>query len=121
MTEIAYTGNLPTMIRECKHHKETLFKQNSQGKWVCIQCGKDRTVANRVKKKRILMEERGGKCVRCGFSDVRALEWHHSDPLKGNRAYYNSLQDKSVEEYRTHISECELICANCHRIEHSSS
>ena len=121
MEETTYSGKQPTMMRECKHHSSTLFRKNSQNKWVCIQCGKDRTVANRVKKKTILMEERGAECNRCGFSDTRALDWHHSNPLKGNRAYYNSLQDRSIEEYRTHTSECELICANCHRIEHHST
>ena len=120
MEEIVYTGTQPTKNKECKHCGPTLYRQRADGKWVCISCQKKRTVAQRVKNKRLLMEERGGKCERCGFSDIRALDWHHSKPLNGDRDYYNSLQNKSIKEFRAHTSECELLCANCHRIEHSS-
>lgn len=55
-------------------------------------------------------------CVDCGYSDVRALEFDHTQGCKsftiGKRI---TLQwDKLLAE----ISKCEVRCANCHRIRH---
>lgn len=58
------------------------------------------------------------KCNRCGFAHPAALDFHHIDPntkdfnmarvSKGNK-------DKIIAE----IAKCEVLCANCHRIEHA--
>lgn len=42
-------------------------------------------------------------CERCGFEDVRALQVHHKD-----RDRHNNKRDN-----------LEILCANCHMIEHS--
>ncbi|MBV6446331.1 MAG: hypothetical protein IFNCLDLE_02623 [Ignavibacteriaceae bacterium] len=58
-------------------------------------------------------------CVRCGFSDPRALEYHHT---KGNKEFEIATainMGYSIERINKEIEKCELICANCHRIEHS--
>lgn len=57
-------------------------------------------------------------CSRCGFNDIRALEFHHLDRKKksftiganGVRAY---SEDKVIKE----IMKCIVLCSNCHRIE----
>ena len=59
------------------------------------------------------------KCDRCGFDDWRALHFHHKDPDKKefviatvtNRGY-------SLEHIMREINKCEVVCANCHAIEH---
>ncbi len=43
-------------------------------------------------------------CVRCSFSNVNALEVHHKDKNRSNND----------------ISNLEILCANCHSIEHRS-
>src|SRR3990167_9836164 len=63
---------------------------------------------------------RGEKCVRCGYSDRRALQFNH---INGNgksergRKEYNAMLKSIASGGRDDI---ELVCANCnciHRIE----
>jgi hypothetical protein len=115
---MSYTGIYETSERVCKHCGPTLYRRNSQGNWICNQCCKNRTVKHRVRRKEILVEERGNKCERCGYADLRALEWHHPERLLGNRTEYVSVQDRGLEANREHLANCELLCANCHKIEH---
>ncbi len=64
----------------------------------------------------------GDQCQRCGFDDERALQLHHSNRdgkkhrgRKGSTvAYYRQL----IREIKTDSSKIELLCANCHAIEH---
>jgi hypothetical protein len=44
----------------------------------------------------------GEKCQRCGFDNILALEVHHKDEDRANND----------------INNLEVLCANCHRIEH---
>ena len=119
MKDKTYKGNSPTKNKDCKHCGPTTYKQRPDGNWICTTCSSRRVIENRIRKKALMIEERGGKCVRCGFSNKKALEWHHSTPLNGDRKEYSQLWSKGITEVRAHLSECELICANCHRIEHS--
>jgi hypothetical protein len=53
----------------------------------------------------------GNKCIRCGFSDERVLQVHHKTPkTKTGRLDY------ITKDYD--LSLVELLCANCHAIEH---
>ena len=120
--EVNYTGTAETAIRECNSCGPTLFKRNSQNKWICIPCIKSNTVRSRKNKKDKLMKERGGECNRCGFDNVIALQWHHTDPLMGDRAEFTLLQSKSYKTMKEHTDKyCELICSNCHIIHHQST
>jgi len=59
------------------------------------------------------------KCERCGFSHPAALDFHHKDPSKksfGISANKHVGKEKILEE----IKKCEVLCSNCHRIEHAS-
>lgn len=70
------------------------------------------------KKKAEIFEALGGKCVRCGFSDIRALQIDHIHGGGRNEiqrmgwpAYYKKVLDAS-EGY-------QLLCANCNWIKRS--
>lgn len=59
------------------------------------------------------------KCNRCGYSDYRALVWHHIDPTMKESDISDMVRsgrqwDFILEE----ISKCECLCQNCHHIEH---
>lgn len=62
-----------------------------------------------------VIEILGGKCVRCGFDDWRALEINHKQGCprieNGNRKDWDYL--KKDYDY----SLVELLCGNCHNIE----
>jgi hypothetical protein len=62
----------------------------------------------------------GRSCIRCGFSDPRALHYHHRDPSQKTRniseIYLNGWGWERIEK---ELAKCDLLCANCHHIEHS--
>ena len=92
-----------------KHHKRTKKKKRKQ--------------QNQLKDKRqhfVLeeMQRRGGKCAKCGFSDIRALDWHHLDPTEKVDSISNLERNRvNMDKLQAELDKCELICANCHRIE----
>ena len=65
-----------------------------------------------------LIELLGGKCVRCGFDDPRALQVDHIDgggckavkSIKGNKNYYH------LKKVREGSADYQLLCANCNWI-----
>jgi hypothetical protein len=77
-----------------------------------IQASKDRMTKFREYKKTL-------KCNRCGYDDHRALQFHHFDDNKEGTpsviARYKSWQNVLAE-----LNKCEVLCANCHQIEHYS-
>lgn len=61
------------------------------------------------------------ECERCGFDDERAIQFHHTEqnnldesPLQMSRNMRS--KERIVEEF----DKSELLCANCHMIEHHS-
>jgi hypothetical protein len=58
-------------------------------------------------------------CSRCGFSDFRALDFHHRP---GEEKRFNVGDAVRVglglAEIQAEVAKCDLVCANCHRIEH---
>lgn len=62
----------------------------------------------------------GGKCCRCGYNkDISALEFHHLDSSK-KEFQISSCADKSWDRLKSELDKCEILCSNCHRIEHSN-
>ena len=59
------------------------------------------------------------KCERCGFDHPAALDFHHKDPTQksfGISANKHIDKEKVLDE----IKKCEVLCANCHRVEHAT-
>ena len=60
------------------------------------------------------------ECAQCGIRDHRVIQFHHkgdkdfniSDGVKMGLSYGNILKE---------IKKCEVLCANCHQIEHYES
>jgi hypothetical protein len=66
-----------------------------------------------------LKEQQGGKCIKCGYNKcIKALEFHHLDPLKKDFTISNDgfkLKEAVIES-----KKCILICSNCHRELHDN-
>jgi hypothetical protein len=64
----------------------------------------------------------GGKCSRCDWSgDISGFDFHHLDPsVKDFNPNGRELASKSWTIVKTELDKCELLCALCHRLEHSS-
>ncbi len=62
-------------------------------------------------KKYKLVHELGGKCLNCGNTDFRILQFHHND----NKEFeYNSKKTCSYEILLSEMKKCKLLCPNCH-------
>lgn len=78
--------------------------------------GSDATKTERILAwTRAYKRERG--CQRCSEVDPRCLQFHHVD---GKRASVSRLVSDSAPEsvVRSEAEACEVVCANCHRLEH---
>jgi len=71
----------------------------------------------RIKRKIEWVTMLGGKCERCGFNDIRALHFHHKTPedKENTIEWYRKKFRIKIEE-----GKIELMCSNCHLIEHST-
>ena len=74
----------------------------------------------RLDRKKMLTEYKGGKCMHCGYTPSRdieynVLEFHHVDPSSKSFNVSTSLS-RSIESLKLEADKCLLLCANCHRI-----
>jgi hypothetical protein len=55
-----------------------------------------------------------GKCIDCGITDYRVLQFDHTK----NKSYNISdmAQSNSIQLIKNEIRKCEIRCANCHQI-----
>jgi len=80
---------------------------------------KAQKLKNKIKrikrKKEILVQEKGGKCARCGYDKCSgALEFHHLNPNEKETEISN-IKDRSLERIRIEADKCLLLCCLCHR------
>lgn len=58
-------------------------------------------------------------CVRCGEDRPGCLDFHHLDRVEKRDSVSNLVvRGFSKEAIREEIEACEVLCANCHRLEH---
>ncbi len=66
------------------------------------------------------IEHLGGRCQICGYDRcIGALDVHHRDPTKKNFGISEDGNTRSWERVKSELSQCILICANCHREVHA--
>ena len=94
-----------------------IFRSNSAAanqRTCCYDCMPDGIQLTRGMFLAKIKEQRGGKCIRCGYDKcIKALEFHHLDPSKKDFTISNDnfhLMD-AIEESK----KCILICSNCHK------
>ncbi len=86
-------------------------KDVQYGNW-CAAC---RVTRARQKRKRVLVEYKGGSCEVCGYNRcVGALDFHHLDPTTKKFRVGNG-NTKSYESDIEEVDKCILVCSNCHR------
>lgn len=113
----------------CKNcNKEFELQQQGSGGsnrifcYDCMPSNSNRAIRNKqrydllVNYSNKLKLERG--CDKCGYNKcAKALEWHHPDADKDKDPA--SLLHISLDKYMAEVDKCILLCANCHREEHS--
>lgn len=98
---------------------------------VCIECGNPTNKnggLGRCKRhyvrfrtatiKRICVQALGGQCARCkGVYPACVFDFHH--PADKSFSVGNAFNWASMDKIADEVSRCELLCANCHRMEHA--
>jgi hypothetical protein len=85
----------------------------------CKQCSSKRADDYRRVVKDQCIQYKGGKCCVCGYDrHPAALQFHHTDPTKKELTIASSKY--SFEKLKEELDKCDLVCANCHSIIHSS-
>ena len=110
---------------EIKAYQKAYRKENAEKIKVTRRpYQRKRYLLRRLARKVALMDAMGGKCIKCGFDQVGALQFHHRDPQEKRFAICDALNSGykmkySWEEILKEVEKCDLICANCHHLEHS--
>jgi hypothetical protein len=120
--------NRITVARRMKRYNIIRIKQNN----VCLICDKItssrrkrcdgcNTKIRRYRAKKTAVEYLGGECNRCGWSgNLSVFDFHHKNPkLKDFGPSSDELANKSWSLVKKELDKCELLCANCHRLEHN--
>ena len=117
-------------MRKCKDCNEEkpltefasagVVKNVEYRRWKCVQCySKQKTQERRSHARAFLEYKKLCKCVRCGISDHRVLDFHHRDGSAKLGNVSDMVSRKlSWENIYAEIAKCDCLCANCHRIEH---
>jgi hypothetical protein len=70
--------------------------------------------ARGIKRKLELVQQLGGKCMRCGYNkNLAALTFHHTGE-KNHKLDARNLSNRSIESVMKEFSTCVLLCQNCH-------
>ncbi len=95
----------------------TLCKKN-ESRTTRTRCQPCNTKIRRHRAKQAAVKLLGSKCVKCGWSgNILAFEFHH---LRDKEFNIGRSINKSWAVIKEELKKCELLCSNCHRIEHSN-
>jgi hypothetical protein len=86
---------------------------------VCIPCYTETKKPRRLNIRNKYKEyKKTLKCSKCGFADYRALQFHHVDDNKNFNIASSINGSHGWNTILEEIKKCEVLCANCHQIEH---
>ena len=126
-------------MKECPKCKQTkslsLFHKNKNRKdgmqRICKDCCKERDQKFYIENKHKARKQNSkqykrnkefvtrwkkifGRCIDCGITDYRVLEFDHIKDKSNNVS--NLMTGRSIKIIKEEIRKCECRCANCHRI-----
>jgi hypothetical protein len=108
----------------CNQNKKIQdFRVSNRGRqnyyrWMCVSC--ERIVLDERKKQyreEYLNYKKTLSCNRCGNNDYRVLQFHHTDANKEFNIS-SKVGGRTLLSLMEEINKCEVLCANCHFIEH---
>lgn len=106
--------------------------QNRKSRQLCVDCGNPVSGKGgwslcqshyRMRRRKVIREtaisEMGGCCQHCGgIFPTPVYDFHHRNENEKLFAPSNSYENLSIDVLAEEIAKCDLLCANCHRIEH---
>lgn len=111
--KISTKDGLQNKCRECSNQNSKEHYQNNKKYYL------DKNHRRRKELREWLIEYKDSLKCSCGESRIPCLEFHHTNPKEKdfciavavNRGY-------SLERLKKEIAKCDILCANCHAIEH---
>ena len=99
----------------CRVVKERVYRRLR-----CRRCKRSKTNERRTALRQWLDEyKKTLRCVRCGFADYRALEFHHPEGQEKDFNVADMIRSGfSRATIQGEIAKCIVLCSNCHQIEH---
>ena len=85
---------------------------------MCFSC--ERVVLDKRRddyKEEFLNYKKTLSCNRCGNNDYRVLQFHHINSDKEFNVS-SKIGRRTLSSLMKEIDKCEVLCANCHFIEH---
>lgn len=114
-SQAAREAGLHEVAMVCGTHGEVDFVLDGRGYYRCRKCRAEAVSRRRRKVKRILVQEAGGACSRCGYSKtMRALHFHHVNSAEKELELHARGVALSLETLRAEARKCILLCSNCH-------
>lgn len=103
----------------CKYCNKIYYYKTQKGmaKNICNSC---RTFIRRCQIKKQMLEYKGNKCEKCGYTteNWRNLSFHHLE--KDDKKFDLSLSyQKSWDEIKIELDKCILVCHHCHNDLHN--
>ena len=99
------TKNSERASRWAKEHPEKVQARKRQYRRAC------KAEADRIK------QIRG--CARCGMTDPRCLDFHHTDPATKDWKKPWQVMCFNPRRVVLEAEKCIVLCSNCHRILHA--
>lgn len=81
----------------------------------CSVCAVEAVNRRRKKVKKMAVEYKGGKCIRCGYrKSMAALDFHHRDPKEKDFQISRNGHCTAWEKLKVELDKCDLVYRNCH-------
>ena len=117
-----------TVYRVLEKNNIDLHKNKEKKCLICDKicqkniCGMCNTNLRRYRVKEKSVQYLGDVCNRCGWSGhISGFDFHHKDPnQKEFQPSAMNLANRKWEIVKSELDKCELLCALCHRKEHSN-
>lgn len=89
-------------------------------RYLCKSCYYKSKQPRKADLKQFVLDiKKSSSCQKCGFSDYRALQFHHIISDDKQDAISNMVANGyGKEKLLDEIKKCSILCANCHQIEH---
>ena len=121
-----YTEKKCPKCQEIKKIGEFYNRSNANRKHdtggYCKICSNKYHVSRVREVKLKMIEYKGGSCQKCGLtikkSHYSVFDFHHRDP-KEKDVNFAKIKYQKWEVIQKEIDKCDLLCANCHRLEHA--
>jgi hypothetical protein len=98
----------------CERCGETNPSRFYHPKGRCKNCHNTSSVERFRKYKKIAVDYKGGKCIKCGYNKcLGSLDFHHVDPDKKDPKW-RVMKNWRLERVKDELDKCILVCKNCH-------